>query len=56
MQLSRQLRDITPLVHAQDLFWQDGTLTDHLSEEEETFLSAFLGAQYYREMEIIPGN
>ena len=56
MQLSRQLRDITPLVHVQNLFWQDGSLTDHLSEGKETFLSAFLGAQYYREMEIIPGN
>ena len=56
MQLSRQLRDVTPLVHVQDLFWQDGSLTDHLPEEEETFLTHFLGAQYYREMEIIPGN
>ena len=56
MQLSRQLRDITPLVHVQGLYWKDGGLTDALPAEEQDFLTAFLGAQYYRENGVVPGN
>lgn len=54
MQLSRQLRDITPLVHVWDLYWKDGTLTDFLPETDAAFLSSFLAAQYNRENEIMP--
>ena len=56
LQLSRRLRDITPLVHVQDLYWQGDTLTDQLSQADADFLTDFLGAQYYREMEVVPGN
>ena len=55
MQLSRQMREITPLVHSQDLYWADGTITDTLDPEGTNFLQAFLGAQYYRENKIVPG-
>ena len=48
LQLSRQMRDITPLLHVRDLYWRDG-LTDALPAEEQGFLSAFLSAQYLRE-------
>lgn len=54
MQLSRSLRDITPLVHSWGLYWKDG-LTDALSPEEADFLQSFLGAQYYRENQVVPG-
>ena len=49
MQLSRQLREITPLVHTQGLYLVDGALTAQLSEEDQAFVSAFLSAQYKRE-------
>ena len=54
MQLSRQLREITPLVHTQGLYWQDGGLTDALPPEEDAFYQDFLCAQYYRENEVVP--
>lgn len=54
MQLSRQVREITPLVHARGLYLRDGGLTDVLPGEEAAFLQAFLGAQYYRENEVTP--
>lgn len=54
MQLSRQMRSITPLVHARGLFLKEEELTDALSPEEGRFYLDFLGAQYYRETEIDP--
>ena len=54
MQLSLQLREITPLVHTQGLYWQDGGLTDALPPEEDAFYQDFLCAQYYRENEVVP--
>lgn len=56
MQLSRQMRQISPLVHARGLFLVDGALTDSLGQEESQFYLDFLGAQYYRETEVIPGR
>ena len=49
MQLGRQVRDITPLVHVRDLYWHDGGLTAQLPEEEQAFVDDFIRAQYYRE-------
>ncbi|MEA4934181.1 MAG: LTA synthase family protein [Lawsonibacter sp.] len=54
MALSNQLRDITPVVHVWDLYWKDGTLANLLPEEDASFLSDFLSAQYYRENELVP--
>ena len=54
MQLSRQMRDISPLIHARGLFLTDGTLTDTLPEEQMQFYREYLWAQYYREKEIDP--
>ncbi len=56
MGLSRELRSITPLVHERGLYWRDGGLTDALPAEDGAFLRNFLGAQYYRENEIVPGK
>ena len=53
MQLSRQVRDLTPLVHQRGLYWKEG-LTAALPENQAGFLADFLAAQYYRENEIVP--
>ena len=49
MQLSRQLRTLSPLVHTQGLFLQQGQLVDGLSQEDLAWYQSFLWAQYYRE-------
>lgn len=49
MQLAREMRDISPLLHTRGYFMKDGALTAELSEEEYTFYRRFIGAQYYRE-------
>ncbi len=49
MQLAREMRDISPLLHTSGYFMKDGALTTELSEEEYTFYRRFVGAQYYRE-------
>lgn len=54
LQMSRDLRAITPLVHTQNLYWREDELTETLPEESADFLSRFLSAQYYREQEIDP--
>lgn len=54
MQLSRQVRAVTPLVHERKLYLSDGQLTDALSQEDGPSLQAFLGAQYFRENEVEP--
>lgn len=51
MELSRQMRAVTPLLHTEGLFWTDSGLTDTLSETDEAFYRQFLRAQYYREQE-----
>lgn len=56
MQLSRQMRDVTPLVHSQNLYWQNGAVVDALDPEGSNLLQAFLGVEYYRENEIVPGD
>ncbi|MGI5962311.1 MAG: sulfatase-like hydrolase/transferase [Lawsonibacter sp.] len=54
LQLSRQIRQITPLLHVQNLYWQQDSLTDMLSPTDADAISSFLGAQYYRETQISP--
>jgi len=54
MELSRQVRDMTPLVHERGLYRKDGQLTADLPAEEEHFLRDYIAAQYYRENEIVP--
>ena len=54
MQLSRQMREITPLIHARSLFLSDGLPTDTLGPEADQFYRNYLCAQYYREKKIDP--
>ena len=49
MQLSRTMREISPLVHERELFLQDGVLTSILNDTDRSLYLSFLGAQYYRE-------
>ena len=51
MKLSRQLREITPLVHSQNLFWQEDVLAYGLEGASQAFYEQFLCAQYFREQE-----
>ena len=49
MQLSRAMRDISPLLHTNGLFLHDGVLTSVLSDTDRSFYHSWLAVQYYRE-------
>ena len=49
MQLAREIREVSPLLHARWLYLDNGTLTNSLREEDRLKLRAFFCAQYYRE-------
>ena len=49
MQLSRDMRDISPLLHTNGLFLHDGVLTSVLSDTDRSFYRSWLAVQYYRE-------
>jgi len=54
MQLSREVREITPLLHERDLYLQNGALTAVLDDPAHRFVRDFICAQHYRENEITP--
>ena len=54
MELSRQVRAVTPLVHTQGLYLVDGQLTDILAPEDQALLDQFLSAEYFRENQLLP--
>ncbi len=55
LQLSQEVREITPLVHQQGVYLtEDGQLTDRLSGEAADRLNEFFFAQYYREHKVVP--
>lgn len=54
MQLAREMRQISPLVHSLGLFTDDGRLVDSLSTENTEFYRNYLHAQYWRETEKDP--
>lgn len=49
MQLARQVREVTPLVHERGLYLYDGQITDALPQEQQDFVTRFLWAEYWRE-------
>lgn len=49
MQLAREVREISPLLHTSGYFLRDGKLSTELPAEDHTFYRRFVGAQYYRE-------
>ena len=54
MQLSREVRAMTPLVSEHGFFMQDGQIVTALPDSQQEFVNRFLRAQYYREKEITP--
>lgn len=54
MQLSRQIREVSPLLHVRDLFLREGQLTDQLPDQENQAYLEYLWVQYYRETEVDP--
>ena len=54
MQLAREMRKISPLVHSLGLFTTGGQITDCLSTEDTEFYQNYLCAQYWRETEKNP--
>lgn len=49
MQLARQVREITPLVHERGLYLSSGQITDALPQGQQDFVDRFLWAEYWRE-------
>lgn len=49
MQLARQVREITPLVHERGLYLSGGRITDALPQGQQDFVDRFLWAEYWRE-------
>lgn len=55
LQLTRDVREVTPLVHQQELYLDRyGQLTDTLNEDQEALVSDLFYAQYYRQHKITP--
>ncbi len=54
LQLSREMRAATPLVHERGLYWPASGLTDALPPEDTQLLHRYLCAAYYRETKIDP--
>ncbi len=49
MQLAREMRDLSPLLHTSGYFMKDGAIVTALPDEEQDFYRRFVCAQYYRE-------
>ena len=49
LQLSRAMRDISPLLHIDEFFLQNGVLTSVLDDADHSFYLSYLAVQYYRE-------
>lgn len=49
MQLARQVREITPLVHERGLYLSGGQITDALPQGQQDSVDRFLWAEYWRE-------
>lgn len=56
MKLSREMRELTPMLHEKELFWLDGAPADTLEGDTMDFYQRFRCAQYYRETEGLSGT
>ena len=55
LQLSEEMRQITPLVHQQEIYFDRfGRLTKELSGERLDSLNEYLYTQYYRQHKVEP--
>ena len=55
MQMAREVREISPLLHNRGLFLRDSALTDLLPSPEHERYMDYLRVQYYREKDDHPG-
>lgn len=54
MQLAREARELTPLMHEQGIYWKDGAPCYELTEEEQELISMYQNVEYYREHSVDP--
>lgn len=54
MQLAREMRALTPLVHEQGIYWKDGAPCYELTEEEQKIVTMYQNVEYYREHTVEP--
>ena len=54
MQLAREARELTPLIHEQGIYWKDGAPCYELTEEEQELISMYQNVEYYREHSVDP--
>lgn len=54
MQLAREARELTPLIHEQGIYWKDGAPCYELTEEEQKLISMYQNVEYYREHSVDP--
>lgn len=55
MQLAREIRQVTPLIHELGIYWKDGAPCYELPEEEQKLIDTYQEAEYYREHFVEPG-
>ena len=55
MQLAREVRELTPLIHEQGIYWKNGAPCYELTQEEETLITMYQNVEYYREHTVEPG-
>lgn len=51
MKLSREMREISPLVHARGIFWTEDGFDSGLEGEDKAFYRSYRCVEYYRERE-----
>lgn len=54
MQLAREVREITPLIHKMGIYYMEKTADPAAMERNQQFVQDYLCAEYYREHEIRP--
>ncbi|MBQ7682489.1 MAG: hypothetical protein IJT31_09830 [Oscillibacter sp.] len=54
MQLQRDMRAVTPLLHERELYLEGGVLTDALSPQAGEMYQRYRIAEYYRETRGLP--
>ena len=56
MRLARDMRAVTPLVHEEEKFLENGVLTDALSPEADAFYRQYRRTEYWRETRGLTGS
>ncbi len=54
MQLAGEMRELTPLIHEQGIYWKDGAPCYELTQEKQEILDLYRNVEYYREHVVEP--